>query len=159
MVDPLAVVLPAVLLPRRCTQLFSAAAPGAATDAVMMEPAEVPNVTLLALLKARVVNENDPFDADATGVTPPPAPTLMASPLLFSVIEAFVALVPVPAYPAALSENPEEFTVQVTLVCAVLSPMASFEALAVVKALWLAVIAAPAEVPKLIPFRLEKESV
>ena len=97
MVDPLAVVLPAVLAPSRLTQLFSAAAPGAATEAVIMDPADVPNVTLFALLNARVVNEKDPFEAEATGVTPPPAPTLIARPLLFSVIEAFVALVPVPA--------------------------------------------------------------
>lgn len=98
-------------------------------------PALVPNVTLLAFEKPRVVNEKDPLDAEATGVTPPPAPTLIAKPLLLSVIDAFVALVPVPAYPAALSESPEELTVQVTLVCAAFNPTASFDARAVVRAL------------------------
>ena len=73
-VEPDAVVSPAVFAPRRLTQLFSAAAPGAATEAVMMLPADVPNVTLFALLKASVVNENEPLDAEATGVTPPPPP-------------------------------------------------------------------------------------
>ena len=42
----------------------------AATLAVMMLPAEVPNVTLLALLKPRVENRKEPFEADAaTGCT------------------------------------------------------------------------------------------
>ncbi len=96
-VEPDAVVLPDVLAPKRFTQLFSAAAPGAATEAVMMEPAEVPKVTLLALLNPNVVKLKLPLDADATGVAPPPGLTLIASPLLFSVTLALVALVPVPA--------------------------------------------------------------
>lgn len=76
MVEPVAVVFPAVFAPSRLIALFSAAAPGAATEAVIIDPAEVPKVTLLALLKARVVNEKDPLEADATGVTPPPAAAL-----------------------------------------------------------------------------------
>jgi len=72
-VEPLAVVFPAVFAPSRFTQLFSAAAPGAATEAVIIEPADVPKVTLFAFENPSVVNENDPFDADATGFTPPAA--------------------------------------------------------------------------------------
>ena len=78
---PDAVVLPDVFAPSRLTLLFSAAAPGAATDAVMIPPALVPHVTLLALLKFSVVNANEPFDADAAGDTPPPvAPEITTLP-------------------------------------------------------------------------------
>ena len=94
-VEPDAVVLPEVF-PDRFIQLFSAAAPGAATE--------------------------------------------IARPFEFSVTDAFVADVPVPAYPRASRERPELFTVQVTFDCAVLSPIASFDARAVVKPLWLATI-------------------
>ena len=53
-VDPVAVVFPAVLAPRRFMALLSAAAPGGATEAVTIPPAEVPQVTLFALEKFSV---------------------------------------------------------------------------------------------------------
>jgi hypothetical protein len=46
--------------------------PGAATEAVIIEPALVPNVTLFALEKFNVVKLKEPLDAEATGLTPPP---------------------------------------------------------------------------------------
>jgi hypothetical protein len=71
-VEPDAVVFPEVLVPTRLNQLFSAAAPGAATLAVMIEPALVPKVTLLALEKPRSPAENEPLDAEAVTAAPPP---------------------------------------------------------------------------------------
>ena len=61
------------------------------------------------------------------------AATLIANPALFIVMLAFVALVPVPAYPPAFSEMPDEFTVHVTFVCAVFRPIPSVDARAVVR--------------------------
>jgi hypothetical protein len=97
MVEPVAVVLPAVFAPRRLMAFASAAAPGAATEAVTMLPAEVPQVTLLALEKFRVVKLKLPALLETTGLTPPPAATEIANPAVFRVIEALVAEVPVPA--------------------------------------------------------------
>jgi hypothetical protein len=85
------------------------------------------------------------------------------TPLLFTVIdpEMFAPLnvVAVPAYPRASKLSPALLTVHVTFDCVVFRPTASLLARAVVSALWLAVIAEPAEVPKLIPFRFENERV
>jgi hypothetical protein len=53
-VEPVAVVFPAVFAPKRLIALFSAAAPGEATEAVIIPPAEVPQVTLLAFEKLSV---------------------------------------------------------------------------------------------------------
>ena len=46
-------------------KLIDAPAAAVATLAVMMPPAEVPKVTLLALEKLRVWNVNEPLDAEA----------------------------------------------------------------------------------------------
>ena len=62
-------------------------------------------------------------------------------------------VVAVPPYPEAFRLNPALFTVHVTFVWAVLRPIASVLARAVVIALWLAVIEALLN-PKLIPFAL-----
>jgi hypothetical protein len=43
--------------------------PGAATDAVMMPPALVPNVTLFAFEKFRVLNVNEPAESEAASPT------------------------------------------------------------------------------------------
>ena len=75
-VEPVAVVLPAVLAPSRFIGLTSTAAPGAATEAVMIPPALEPKVTLLALEKLSVVKANEPLEAEAAGFTPPPAAAL-----------------------------------------------------------------------------------
>jgi hypothetical protein len=100
-----------------------------------MLPALVPNVTLLALEKANVVNENDPLEAEATGVTPPPgsaADKLRVNPAEFD------AVVPDRLVKARVG----------------LPWLWSLRA-AVVRALWLAVITDPLS-PKLIPLELEK---
>ena len=130
-VEPDAVVLPAVLAPVKANQLFSAAAPGAATDAVIIEPAEVPKVTLFALEKLSVVKLNDPFEADATGVAPPPGLTLIDIPFEAIVPDALVPAkaalactksdplfdaIAVVRYAPALSCKPLEFRVNVALV-------------------------------------------
>ncbi len=86
-------MLPAVFAPKRFTQLFSAAAPGAATEAVIIEPALVPKVTLFAFEKPTVLKVKLPLDADAAGAAPPPgAATDTDIPLLAIVPEALVPL-------------------------------------------------------------------
>jgi hypothetical protein len=83
-----------------------------------------------------IVIEPDTFVPLNVVPTPANDEPLNCNPLLFSVKDAApVLLVPVPAYPRASSDNPDEFTVHVTLLCAVFRPIASFDALAVVNAL------------------------
>lgn len=91
-VEPEAVVFPAVFAPSRFIQLFSAAAPGAATEAVTIPPTLVPHVTLLALEKLSVLKVNEPAELDTAGVTPPPALTEIDIPLEAIVPDAFVPL-------------------------------------------------------------------
>jgi hypothetical protein len=67
--------------------------------------------------------------------------------------------VTVPAYPRASRLKPEEFAVQVTLLPAVFRPIASVEARAVVRALWLAVIWDELDIPKVIPLLLTNARV
>ena len=66
-VEPDAEELLDTLAPRSVIQLFSAAAPGAATDAVTTLPADVPKVTLLAFEKLRVWNVNEPAEFETAG--------------------------------------------------------------------------------------------
>ena len=73
--------MPAVLAPSRFTQLFSAAAPGAATEAVTIEPALVPKVTLFALEKFRFPTVNEPLEADTVTAAPAPGAATEASSL------------------------------------------------------------------------------
>ena len=63
--EPVIEVAPAVFAPNSVTAFCSAAAPGAATEAVMIPPADVPNVTLLALLKFSVLKVKLPAELDA----------------------------------------------------------------------------------------------
>ena len=105
-VEPEAVVLPAVLAPSRLIQLFSAAAPGAATEILMPLDAIVPEALV-------------------------PAKAAVAATKLLPALDAIAVV----KNAGMFRLNPEELTVHATpfAVRAVFSPIASLLALAVVR--------------------------
>jgi hypothetical protein len=140
MVEPEAVVLPAVLAPSRLIQLFSAAAPGAATEAVTIPPALVPKVTLLALEKLRVLKVKLPalFEAarPTSAVKTVEFPAAPKPNEILLELEKFTVLVEIVAPPAAIP-----------LIAS--PPPAATEAVTI----------PPAEVPNVTLFAFEKFSV